>query len=129
MGFVTKRRKRRFAKLLAVVPELSSIINVPFFLSMTPTPPLSRTFAEFPHAQIADLTPDQLLLSLGLRSIMRQRGLDPQEDDALKQALPSFLRHASVVRAGKIQVRVVGGWTRARALILPSGRNCDEPLD
>ncbi|CAM9621337.1 unnamed protein product [Scytosiphon promiscuus] len=53
--------------------------------------------------QIVDLSPDQLLLCLGLRSIMRQRGLDPQEDDSLKQALPPFLRHASVVRAGKIQ--------------------------
>lgn len=56
-----------------------------------------------------DLSPDQLLLSLGLRSIMRQRGLDPQEDNALKQALPPFLRHASVVRAGKIQVCVWQG--------------------
>ena len=54
--------------------------------------------------QVPDLTPDQLLLSLGLRSIMRERGLDPQEDVALKQALPSFLRHASVVRVGKAQV-------------------------
>eukprot|EP00903_Cladosiphon_okamuranus_P021832 g20075.t1 len=53
--------------------------------------------------QVADLTPDQLMLSLGLRSIMRERGLDPQEDAALKQALPPFLRHASVVRVGKTQ--------------------------
>ncbi|CAM9555216.1 unnamed protein product [Ectocarpus sp. 12 AP-2014] len=54
--------------------------------------------------QLADLSSDQLLLSLGLRSIMRERGLDPQEDAALKQALPAFLRHASVVRVGKAQV-------------------------
>ena len=54
--------------------------------------------------QVPDLTPDQLLLSLGLRPIMKERGLDPQEDVALKQALPSFLRHASVVRVGKAQV-------------------------
>ncbi|CAM9169353.1 unnamed protein product [Ectocarpus sp. 12 AP-2014] len=53
--------------------------------------------------QLADLSSDQLLLSLGLRSIMRERGLDPQEDAALKQALPAFLRHASVVRVGKAQ--------------------------
>ncbi|CAM9374006.1 unnamed protein product, partial [Laminaria digitata] len=55
------------------------------------------------NLQVPDLTPDQLLLSLGLRSIMRERGLDPQQDVALKQALPSFLRHASVVRVGKAQ--------------------------
>lgn len=60
---------------------------------------------------MADLTPDQLMLSLGLRSIMRERGLDPQEDAALKQALPPFLRHASVVRVGKAQV---GGGLRER---------------
>lgn len=55
-------------------------------------------------SQLAELSSDQLLLSLGLRSIMRERGLDPQEDAALKQALPTFLRHASVVRVGKAKV-------------------------
>lgn len=56
------------------------------------------------YTQVADLSPNQLLLSLGLRSIMRERSLDPQEDSTLKRALPSFLRHASVVRLGKTQV-------------------------
>lgn len=56
-------------------------------------------------SQVSELSPDQLLLSLGLRSIMRDRGLDPQQDASLKQALPPFLRHASVVRVGKAQVR------------------------
>ena len=72
--------------------------------------------------QVSDLSPDQLLLSLGLRSIMRERGLDPQVDVALKQALPSFLRHASIVRVGKAQVcgqgnRAMGGCGQWEALI------------
>lgn len=60
--------------------------------------PSCRTF------QLSDFSPDQLMLSLGLRSILRTRGLDPQENASLKKTLPSFLHHASVVRLGKTQV-------------------------
>lgn len=73
--------------------------------------------------QATDLSADQLLLSLGLRSIMRERGLDPQEDAALKKALPPLLRHASVVRVGKAQVsggRAIGRGRGERR----TGRRC-----
>lgn len=58
--------------------------------------------------KLSDLSPDQLMLALGLRSMMRARGLDPQEDVNLKHALPPFLRHATVVRSGKAQVLQLG---------------------
>lgn len=56
----------------------------------------------FGDCQISDLTPDQLSLALGLRFLMRARGLDPQKDAALKKALPAFLRSA---KSPKAQVR------------------------
>lgn len=54
--------------------------------------------------QLNELTPEQLMLALGLRSIMRERNLDPQRDSSLKAALPPFMRHATILRAGKAQV-------------------------
>lgn len=57
------------------------------------------------RVQLSDLSPDQLQLSLGLRMIMKERGLVPQENSSLKEALPPFLRLASIVRLGKAKVR------------------------
>lgn len=56
------------------------------------------------RAQLSDLSPEQLQLSLGLKAIMKERGLAPQENSSLKEALPPFLRHASIVRLGKAKV-------------------------
>ncbi|CAM9220010.1 unnamed protein product, partial [Sphacelaria rigidula] len=42
--------------------------------------------------QMPDLTSNQLMLALGLRSVMRARGLEPQKDETLKETLPPCLR-------------------------------------